>query len=66
MKISEIRNMTREERTKKLEELRQELINLEGKVRGGVVESPGRIKVIKRDIARILTVNREEELKKHG
>ncbi|MEB3756504.1 MAG: 50S ribosomal protein L29 [Desulfurococcales archaeon] len=64
MKISEIRNMTREERIKKLEELRQELINLEGKVRGGVVESPGKIKVIKRDIARILTVNREEELKK--
>jgi len=66
MKISEIRNMTREERIKKLEELRQELINLEGKVRGGVVESPGRIKVIKRDIARILTVNREEELKKES
>jgi len=64
MKISEIRNMTREERIKKLEELRQELINLEGKVRGGVVESPGKIKVIKKDIARILTVNREEELKK--
>jgi large subunit ribosomal protein L29 len=63
VKISEIRKMTKEERLKKLEELRNELINLNGKVRGGVVESPGRIRVIKRDIARILTVNREEELK---
>jgi large subunit ribosomal protein L29 len=63
VKISEIRKMTKEERLKKLEELRNELINLNGKVRGGVVESPGRIRVIKRNIARILTVNREEELK---
>ncbi|MCE4614749.1 MAG: 50S ribosomal protein L29 [Desulfurococcales archaeon] len=64
MKISEIRNMTREERMKRLEELRNELISLNGKVKGGVVESPGKIKVVKRDIARILTINREEELKK--
>ncbi|MEB3758184.1 MAG: 50S ribosomal protein L29 [Desulfurococcales archaeon] len=62
MKIKEIRSMSREERMKKLEELRSELINLRGKVRGGVVENPGKIRVLKRDIARILTVNREEEL----
>ncbi|MEB3825491.1 MAG: 50S ribosomal protein L29 [Desulfurococcales archaeon] len=65
MKPSEIREMSREERMKKLEELKNELINIRGKIRGGVVENPGKIKALKRDIARILTINREEELGKN-
>ena len=58
----EIRKMSREERLKLLEELRVELINLRHKAAAGTLESPGRLREIRRNIARILTIMREEEL----
>ncbi len=59
----EIRKMSREEREKLLRELRMELITLRHKAAVGLLENPGRLREIKRNIARILTINREEELK---
>jgi len=62
LRMKEIRNMSREEREKKLAELRSELARLRTMVKaGGAVEKPARIKEIRRTIARILTVNNEED-----
>ncbi len=63
LKPRDIRAMSREERLKKLEELRLELMKLRTQALLGTLENPGKIRVIKKTIARILTINREEELK---
>ena len=60
----EIRKMSREERLKLLRELRLELIKLRTQAYLGTLTNTGRIRVVKRNIARILTVMREEELGK--
>ncbi|MGC9121985.1 MAG: 50S ribosomal protein L29 [Thermogladius sp.] len=64
MKASEIRKMPPEERVRKLVELRMELVKLKMQARVGTLTNTSRIRNIKRDIARILTVMREEALKK--
>lgn len=62
LRMKEIRSMSREEREKKLNELRTELSRLRTMVKaGGSVEKPSRIREIRQAIARILTVNNEEE-----
>ena len=62
LKPDDIRKMSKEERMQKLKELRAELIKLRHQAHMGHIDNPGRIRVIKRTIARILTINREEEL----
>jgi large subunit ribosomal protein L29 len=52
----ELKQLTSEEREKKLSELRTELVRLRTNVKsGGNVENVGRIKEIRRTIARLLT-----------
>ena len=64
LRVKEIRKMKPGERVEKLNELYAELRKLRAKVAaGGAVENPGRIRELKRAIARILTIQREEELK---
>ena len=63
IKTEDIRKMNPEERLKKLEELRGELVKLRLKAAVGTLENPGAIRAIRKTIARILTVMREEELK---
>jgi len=63
LKAREIRAMSREEREKKLQELRLELMKLRMQAQLGTLENPGRIRAIRKTIARILTINREEELR---
>jgi len=63
LKPDEIRKMNREERMKKLRELRAELIKLRTQAYLGTLTNVGRIKQVRKDIARILTIMREEELK---
>lgn len=61
MKMKEIREMSREEKLKKLMELENELIRLRTLVRsGGALENPGQIRAVRKDIARIKTSLREE------
>jgi large subunit ribosomal protein L29 len=56
--------MSAEEQGRRLDELRTELSKLQTMINaGGSVENPGRVKAIRRTIAQILTVMREEELK---
>lgn len=64
LRMNEIREMTPDERIRRLEELRTELSKLRTMISaGGSVENPGRVKALRRTIARLLTVMREEELK---
>lgn len=64
LRMSEIRELTPEERMRRLEELRTELSKLRTMISaGGSVENPGRVRALRRTIARLLTVMREEELK---
>jgi large subunit ribosomal protein L29 len=60
--MAEIREMTPVERDVKLQELRTELRKVKTMIKaGGAIENPGRTKVLRRAIAKILTVIREEE-----
>ena len=62
VKVSEIRGMTAVERNIKLKELRDELMHERGgAAMGGAPTNPGAIRSIKTGIARILTVQREED-----
>jgi len=62
IKTGDIRKMSREERLQKLRELQEELIRLRLKAVMGTLDNPGAIRAIRKTIARILTVMREEEL----
>jgi large subunit ribosomal protein L29 len=62
LKPDEIRRMSREERLRRLNELRLELIKLRMQARVGTLTNTARIRNIRRNIARILTIMREEEL----
>ena len=62
MKPDEIRRMSPEERLRRLNELRLELIKLRLQSKVGTLTNTSRIRNIRRDIAHILTIMREEEL----
>jgi large subunit ribosomal protein L29 len=58
----ELRELTDEELTERLRESKEELFNLRFQSATGQLESHGRLRAVKRDIARIYTVLREREL----
>ena len=61
-KTDEIRNMSEEEITEELHKLESDLVRERGIVTaGGAPEKPGRIRDIRRTIARIKTVQRERK-----
>ncbi len=61
LRMPEIRGMGPVDRTSKLKELRDELMRERGiAAMGGAPPSPGRIRSLRTNIARILTVMREE------
>lgn len=63
LKAQEIRDMPRNERDARLSELRHDLMQERGiQAMGGSAQSPGKIRTLRREIARILTINREDEL----
>ena len=61
MRSRELRDLTIEELDEKLSERRQELFNLRFQSATGALENPARLKLAKREIARILTVRHERE-----
>lgn len=63
MKANEIREMSLVELNNKLAELKSELFNLRFQLAVNQLENPMRIKAVKKDIARIKTIIRENELK---
>ncbi len=62
MKARELRELSIPELKEKLSELREELFNLRFQKSIHKLENPMRIRQVKRDIARILTILREKEL----
>ena len=57
----EIRDMTPAEREAELDELETELLNTRAvQAAGGAPEDPGRVKELRRTIARLKTIRREE------
>ena len=62
MKASEIREMTADELNSKLSDLKAELFNLRFQLAINQLDNPMRISAVKKDIARVKTVIRENEL----
>ena len=63
MKASEIREMTADELNSKLADLKAELFNLRFQLAINQLDNPMRISAVKKDIARVKTVIRENELR---
>ena len=61
MRARELRDMTDEELEHRLAETRQELFNLRFQGVTGALENTARLKLAKREIARILTIRNERE-----
>ncbi len=64
MKASEFRKSSTDELKNKLKELKSELFNLRFQNAVNQLENPMRIRTVKKDIARIMTIIRERELQK--
>lgn len=63
MKVKDIREMSATELNQKLAGLKEELFNLRFQLATGQLENPMRIKEVKKTIARIKTIQRQQELK---
>ena len=61
-KASELRELGDEELLNKLREAKEELFNLRFQAATGQLENHGRLKAVRKDIARIYTEMREREL----
>ncbi len=65
LRRKDIRDMSSEDRRKKVVELRTELVRLRTMVKaGGAIDNPSRIRELRKTIARILTMDNEERLVK--
>ena len=60
MNIQEIKELSEKERSEKLSDLQEEYFNLKFQLAMGKIENPGRLKYMRRDIARILTLRSME------
>ncbi len=60
MRARQLRDLTVDELERKLAETRQELFNLRFQSATGALENPARIKLAKREIARVLTLLNEK------
>ena len=56
MKAKEVRDLSAEEQAQKLAEAEQELFNLRLQQAAGQLEKPDRVRLLRREIARIKTV----------
>ena len=59
---SELRELPDDELRQKLDEGKEELFNLRFQIVTGQLDDPRRIKQVKREVARVLTVLREREI----
>ena len=63
MKAKEIKNLSVEELTKKLDDLKKDLFMLRMQHATNQLENPMQIATVKKDIARVKTIIREKETK---
>jgi large subunit ribosomal protein L29 len=62
MRAAELRDLSDEELRGKLRELQEELFNLRFQLATGQIENVGRIRTVRRDIARLKTVQQQRVL----
>ncbi len=62
MQVHELRELTEEELRLRLQETRRELFNLRQQWYAGSLEDHNRLRAVRKDIARLLTILREREL----
>ncbi|HLV31624.1 MAG TPA: 50S ribosomal protein L29 [Chitinispirillaceae bacterium] len=60
MKAKEVREMSREEIEKKVDELEEELFNLRFQAKMGQLANPLQLRLVRRDIARAKTIINEK------
>ncbi|HOA28594.1 MAG TPA: 50S ribosomal protein L29 [Candidatus Cloacimonadota bacterium] len=63
MKIDDIRDLSIDELKARIEELRVELFNLRFQKAKNLLDRPDRLRLARREIARINTIIKEKELK---
>ena len=56
MKMQEVLDLSEKEREEKLKDLQEEYFNLKFQLATGKIENPGRLKHMRRDMARIKTL----------
>jgi large subunit ribosomal protein L29 len=61
LKARQLRDLTDDELVEKLAQTRQELFNLRFQAATGALENPARVRLAKREIARLLTIRHERE-----
>jgi large subunit ribosomal protein L29 len=61
LKARQLRDLSSDELERKLHETRQELFNLRFQAATGSLENTARLRLAKREIARILTITQERE-----
>ncbi len=59
MKAEEIRGLSEKEREEKIVDFSQEIFNLRFQLATGKIENPSRLRDLRRDIARLKTIQRE-------
>jgi large subunit ribosomal protein L29 len=62
MKAVELRDLSDDEARQKLRELQEELFNLRFQLATGQIENVGRIRMVRRDIARLKTIQHQKGL----
>ncbi len=60
MKANELRDMSADELLEKISEMEEELFNLRFQAKIGQLSNPLRMRIVKRDIARVQTVLQEQ------
>lgn len=64
IRVKDIRDMSPDSRMERLFEYKTELVRLKTMIRaGGTVENPGRIRQLRRAVARIMTIEAEGKIK---
>ncbi len=61
MRARQLRDLTDDELRRRYEEARKEVFNLRFQSATGALENPARVRLAKREIARILTIRHERE-----
>ena len=62
MKAKEIRNLSDQDLSQKLQDLKQELFNLRFQIASGQLENPKANGTVKKDIARVRTIQQERAI----
>ena len=62
VKVNEIRDLSADEQLQKLQSLKEELFNLRFQHATGQLENPMRLRDVKKSIAQIKTIQREQDL----